>query len=227
MPEQRRKFDLMYRTLRARISLLDYSPGQRLSEEVLAEEFGVSRTPLRRVLARLESEGLLKSVQSVGTIVTDVDLEELSQTYQLRMELAEMLGRLSPVQPSENLIHRFREVLERCDELKKKSDSRQFAQVTIDFLHLLLDLTANEPFREISERLYYRTTRIWIKSISQMNFAEEIEIFRREVADVLAAVEIGDLGAVGHIRRSHISMSFQRLRLGSKLLHVSAAKKSH
>jgi len=82
----------------------------------------------------------------------------------------------------------------------------------MDFLHLLLDLTENEPFREISERLYYRTTRIWIRSVSKMNFAEEIEIFRREVADVLAAVELGDLGAIGHIRRSHISMSFRRLR---------------
>ena len=69
--QQRRTFERIYLVLRNRISLLDYAPGQRLSEEKLAEEFGVSRTPLRRVLARLEDEGLLKSVQSVGTIVTD------------------------------------------------------------------------------------------------------------------------------------------------------------
>ena len=201
--------------LRNRISLLDYAPGQRLSEEKLAEEFGVSRTPLRRVLARLEDEGLLKSVQSVGTIVTDVDIEELGQTYQLRMELAELLGKLSPpaAVPPE-LVGRFRDVLRRCDDLAENPDPRTFSQINIDFLHVMLDLTENEPLREISERLYYRTTRIWIKSINSMNLAEEIQIFRREVADVLGAVEIGDLSAVGHIRRSHISMSFTRLRTG-------------
>lgn len=202
----------MYRELRTRICLLDYAPGQRLSEEKLAEEFGVSRTPLRRVLGRLESEGLLKSIQSVGTIVTNVDIEELSQAYQLRMELAELIGRLSPVAVTPELIERFRDILRRCDDVVAQPEPRRFAQINIDFLHILLDLTENEPFREISERLYYKTTRIWIKSIARMDFAEEIEVFRREVADVLAAVEIGDLEAVGHIRRSHISMSFTRLR---------------
>ena len=212
LPEQRRRFDEMYEALRTRISLLDYAPGQRLSEERLAEEFGVSRTPLRRVLARLEDEGLLKSVQSVGTIVTDVDIEQLRQTYDLRMALAELIGTLSPAPVSPALIGRFQDIVERCEALVLDPDPRTFAQINIDFLHALLDLTENEPFREISERLYYRTARIWIRSIDRMNLAEEIEIFRREVVDVLGAVELGDLSAVGHIRRSHISMSFTRLR---------------
>lgn len=212
LSEQRRKFQLMYDALRTRISLLDYAPGQRLSEEKLAEEFGVSRTPLRRVLGRLESEGLLKSVQSVGTIVTDVDIEELAQAYQLRMELAELFGRLSPVSVTPEFLDRCRDILRRCDDLARDPDPRRFAQINMDFLHILLDLTENEPFREISERLYYKTTRIWITSIARMDFAEEIQIFRREVADVLSAVEIADLEAVGHIRRSHISMSYTRMR---------------
>ena len=95
----RERFDRLYTTLRDRICLLEYPPGTRLSEEALAEEFGVSRTPLRRVLGWLESQGLLQSVQGVGTIVTDVDIEELTQVYQLRMELAELLGKLSPILP--------------------------------------------------------------------------------------------------------------------------------
>lgn len=212
LSQQRRKFEMMYQVLRTRICLLDYTPGQRLSEETLAEEFGVSRTPLRRVLIRLEGEGLLKSVQSVGTIVTDVDIGELSQTYQLRMELAELIGRLSPVAVTPHLIGRFRDLLDQCDDLVARPDPRRFAQINMVFLHALLELTRNEPLRQISERLYYKTTRIWIKSIPHMDLAEEVHIFRREVADVLAAVEIGDLEAVGHIRRSHISMSFTRLR---------------
>jgi hypothetical protein len=44
-----------------------------------------------------------------------------------------------------------------------------------------------------------------------MDFLGEIQIFRREVADVVDALETDDLESVGHIRRSHISMSFRRL----------------
>src|SRR3546814_2838391 len=58
-PAQER-FARIYHALRDRICLLEYPPGLRLSEEEIAQEFDVSRTPVRRVLARLESEGLVE-----------------------------------------------------------------------------------------------------------------------------------------------------------------------
>jgi DNA-binding GntR family transcriptional regulator len=212
----RERFRQLYHTLRNRICRLDYSPGTRLSEEALAAEFGVSRTPLRRVLGRLESEGLLKSVQGVGTIVTDVDIGALTQVFQLRMELAEMLGKLTPIKPDRETVDLFRALQARSVQLVHTPDPRVFARLNMEFFNALMRLTGNEPLREISERLYFQTARIWLKSIPLMDLAEEIAIFSREVADILAAVEIGDLEAAGHIRRSHISMSFTRLKLQSR-----------
>lgn len=207
----RERFQRIYTLLRNRICLLDYPPGTRLSEEALAAEFGISRTPLRRVLGWLESQGLLRSVHGVGTIVPDVDISASGQVYQLRMELAELVGKLSPVLPTPETIALFHELERRGNDLQEKPDPRAFAQLNIDFFHALMRLTENEPLREISERLYYQTARIWLKSISQMNLAEEVAIFAREIAEVRAAVEIGDVSAASHIRRSHISMSFIRL----------------
>ncbi len=208
----RERFALLYDTLRNRISLLDYPPGTKLSEEALAAEFGVSRTPLRRVLGWLESEGLLKSVQGVGTIVTDVDIDALAQVYHLRMELAELIGKLEPVSPDSKTIALFRDLQESGSDLVNNPDPRRFAELNMDFFHVLMRLCGNEPLREISERLYYQTARIWLKSISRMDMAEEAAIFAREITEVRAAVEIGDIEAVGHMRRAHISMSFKRLR---------------
>ncbi|MCW2306975.1 GntR family transcriptional regulator [Rhodobium gokarnense] len=208
----RERFERLHIELRNRICLLDYPPGTRLREADLAREFGISRTPLRRVLGWLEAEGLLRSVQSVGTLVTDVDVEELQQVYQLRMELAEMVGHLSPVSPSAETVQLFRDLKARSCALVDDPRPRAFAEINMDFFHALMRLTASEPLREISERLYYQTSRIWLRSISQMDLVEEVEIFAREVADICAAVEIGDLSAAGHIRRSHISMSFTRVR---------------
>ncbi|MEX0957120.1 MAG: GntR family transcriptional regulator [Rhizobiaceae bacterium] len=213
----RQRFERIYNVLRTRICLLDYPPGERLREEDLAEEFGVSRTPIRPVLITLEAEGLLRSVHGVGTIVTDIDVDELEQVYQLRVELAELIGKLSPIAPDAATVAKFRAMLARCEALSGSPDAREFARINMDFFHLLNSLTGNEPLREISERLYYQTTRIWLKTASRLSqyrelLMNEIQIFQREVADIVDAIDVGDLQVVGYIRRAHISMSFQRLR---------------
>lgn len=208
----RQRFQRLYETLRDRICLLDYPPGARLGEEALAAEFGISRTPLRRVLGRLESEGLVKSVQGVGTLVTDVDIDALAQVYELRMELAELIGRLSPVAPDADTVALFRALHERGQTLMAEPDPRAFARLNMDFFQTLMQLTRSEPFRSTSARLYYQTSRIWLKSIPHLDLAEEVAIFADEIADILAAVELGDQNAAGHIRRAHISMSFTRLK---------------
>lgn len=217
----RGRFDRIYRTLRTRICLLDYAPNERLREEDLAEEFGVSRTPLRRVLVKLEAEGLLRSVHGVGTIVTDIEVDALAQVYELRVELAELVGKLSPVPVDDALIARFRAISDRCDRMVRKGDPREFSRINMEFFHLFNSLTTNEPLRQVSERLYYQTTRIWLKTASRLMAYEELldnefVIFQREVADITEAVEHGDLVAAGHVRRAHIAMSFSRIRQASK-----------
>ncbi|MBO9475858.1 GntR family transcriptional regulator [Shimia sp. R10_1] len=210
----RDRFEILHQELRNRICLLDYAPGIRLSETELAKEFGVSRTPLRRVLARLEDEGLVKSVQGVGTFVTDVNIEELAQTYQLRMELAEMVGKLSPKQPSETLFAHLIELSHRAKALVQKPEPREFARLDMEFFLARLALTDNAPLREVSERLYVQTARIWLKSISTsiIDLNEEIRVFAGEVDEFIAAIELGDLQAAALIQRAHISMSYSRMR---------------
>jgi DNA-binding GntR family transcriptional regulator len=208
----RERFERIYKTIRDRICLLEYQPGERLAEEELAQEFHVSRTPVRRVFSKLESEGLLESRHGVGTFVTDVDIDALSQVFKLRMELAQLIGRLDPIPRAESDLARVRALLIRCDTLLKKPDAKAYARLNMDFFQELSAMIGNAPLREISERLYYLTTRIWLKSVPHLNLPDEIEVFRREMADILQAMAVGDLEAVGHIRRSHISMSVKRMK---------------
>ena len=147
----------------------------------------------------------------VGTFVTDVNLEALTQVYKLRMALAELIGQLEPLPRTPDDIARVRALVERSDVLGDAPSPRNFARLNMDFAQELFAMTGNRPLREISERLYYLTHRVWLKSVPRLNLRHEVAVFRREVADILAAMELGDLEAVGHIRRSHISMSFNRM----------------
>ena len=210
----RDRHDVMHHEIRQRICLLSYPPGERLSEVALAHEFGTSRTPIRRVLARLEDEGLVQSQHGVGTLVTDANITELEQVYHLRLELTEMTGRLNPVMPDEAYLKRFAALVAQGAEIIRNGTPHAFTKFDIDVFQTLLDLTANEPLRQTLERLYYQTKRIWLKSAieAHLDLEEEFRIFHHELEAIQLALEAGDLQAAAHIQRAHISMSFQRLQ---------------
>jgi len=143
--------------------------------------------------------------------VTSAKLAELQQIYHLRMELAVLVGRLSPIPRAPEDLDRIRALIARCDALSKEPEYKAFSRLNMDFFSEIAAMTGNQPLREISERLYFQTSRIWLMMMPQLKLAEEFAIFRREMEDILAAAETGDLEAVGHIRRAHISMSFTRM----------------
>lgn len=207
--------DALEAELRARICLLDYAPGERLSETELAAEFGISRTPLRKVLARLEGAGLLVSRHGVGTFVTELDDEELDQTYALRLELASLAARLDPALPDPEALSRFRHLAERARSLRPNPDSpRPLAQLIYDFIQAQALLSTNRPLMDFATHLYTQTARLWVHSLytSDLDLAEEIQLFAREVEDILQALEAGDLEAAALIHRAHVSLSWRRLR---------------
>ncbi|MGO4840337.1 GntR family transcriptional regulator [Rhizobiaceae sp. 2RAB30] len=88
------RFDRLFREIRMRICTMEYPPGFLLREEVLASEFDVSRSPIRRVLARLEFDGLVEIRHGVGSIVTTIDPDRLREVYAMRMELTTLIGRM-------------------------------------------------------------------------------------------------------------------------------------
>ncbi|WP_115939507.1 GntR family transcriptional regulator [Aestuariispira insulae] len=210
--KSQQRADRIYGEIRDRICLLDYVPGDRLSEEELAEEFGISRTPLRSVLARLESEGLVKSRHGVGTFVTKTNFEELEEVYKLRIELAEIAGRLDPITKSEAGLNRIRAMIVRAGDLVEQPDQKAFARLSLDHFFEMAGIIGNAHLRDITIRMQLLTTRNWLTILPERHLQAEIRRFRSEIRELLQAMEVGDYQSVGHIWRSHISMSYHRLK---------------
>ncbi|MGR3455601.1 GntR family transcriptional regulator [Pseudooceanicola sp.] len=210
--DSRDRLARLHGEMRARICLLDWPPGTRLSEGDVAAEYGVSRTPIRRVLARLEDEGLVQTLHGVGTLVTDPGAEELAQTYALRLELAELVGRLDPVSPGPEQVCRIDGFIAEAAALAAAPDARGFARLNMAYFAFGLSLTGNSVLREVAERLYYRTARVWLRQIAELELAEECAIFVSELHETRRALTAGDPMAAALIRRAHISMSARRLQ---------------
>lgn len=207
----RDRFERIYRAMRSSICMLEYKPGSRLSEDDLAERFNVSRTPIRRVLNRLEEEGLVESRHGVGTIVTDVNFAELREAYMLRIELAALIGKLSPIPRKQDDLDRIRAVYTRSEQLLSQPDLNEFARLSLEFQMELTSMIGNTHLRQTARRLYFLTGRIWLTTLSEEELPNEIRVFQDEVREILAAMQLNDLETVGFIARNHISMSFTRL----------------
>lgn len=207
----RARLDTIHHALRERICLLAYPPGHVLGETALAGEFGVSRTPVRRVLGRLESEGLVERRHGIGTIVTTVDVAALADIYALRAHLAAAMGELSPLPRSADEIAALRGVHARVAALAGHRDETAFAQLSMEYTLTLLDGIGNPALRDAMERLYFQTARIWLQAMGDMDWDQEVAIFATEIAEVIRAMELGDLRTVGLTHRNHIAMSVLRL----------------
>lgn len=211
----------IYKVLRERICLLYYPPGEALREETLAEEFGVSRTPIRRALHRLEFEGLVSISRGSGTIVTTIDLKQLKDIYALRLKLTELVGELSPSRISEDKIQKLETLLEESKQMHERpGDVREMGRIYNDFHSVMLNVIGNLALRRISDQLFHQTARVWLQILPDLNWQEEVDMVVDEIGSVIEALRDDDMKRVARIRYKHMAMLLQRVNdyLGSALV---------
>lgn len=206
------KAEEIYSTIRNRICLLYYPPGTKLSETRLAEEFSVSRTPIRRILQRLEFEHLAERRQGAHTIVTDFDLYSLIDIYEIRIILFENFDRLSPRNHWWSCADTLEELKLKFFKIKQLHDISNLGSLHITLQEGLCDIIQNQWAKDILMQLYFQIARIWLSLMSSMNWEYEVDSVISEISSLIEAVRHKDIRSVGMIRRNYISMNIQRMR---------------
>lgn len=204
--------ETLYRTIRDRICLGDLKPGDVLSENALAAELGVSRTPIRRVLQRLELEDLVTTKDGLGTIVMTLDIVALKEVYDLRMKLAELLGELCPrVHVSEAHLEFLRQLLERCKAMYDQREPRELVRINMEFHEKMMELVTNRPLRKFFSQLYNRTSTLWLQLLPGMDWDEEVRAMEQEFGGIVECLRANDMRGAGLIWREHIERSLRRI----------------
>jgi DNA-binding GntR family transcriptional regulator len=205
------RYHTLYHKIRERISLLQYPPGMALRESALAEEFGVSRTPIRRALHRLEFDGLVQIGRGTGAVVSTVDIKSLREVYALRLKLTELIGELNPARLRLENLTNIANILEKAGQMRDQYDPVALTRLYNAFHQEMLNVISNEPLRQISDQLFHRTARVWLQLLPDLGWEEEVDIMCEEIGDVLAALQAGDMETVARVRRIHMSMLLQRI----------------
>lgn len=200
----------VYEKLREQICLLDLPPGAPLREQTLAEEFGVSRTPVREALALLRVDGLVTRRHGGGTTVSTVDLKQMRDVYSLRIKLAELIADFMKNPVPADIIERLRLLRAEVEAAGDERDPRLLGQLYNRLHEILLDTIANESLKQVSDRLFRQTCRVWLQLLPEMNWAEEVQIMLDEIDESLEALEGAAATHMAEIRSKHMTMLLTR-----------------
>lgn len=150
--------DRAFQTLQSDITKGAIKPGTKISETGLANQYGISRGPLREALQRLESRGLIERIPHVGTRVVSLNLNELLEIYQVREALEGLACRLAAENMTDAEIASLGQLLEKHAEDAEVQAGHAYFQKEGDFdFHYQIVMGAkNEHLaKQILSELYH------------------------------------------------------------------------
>jgi DNA-binding GntR family transcriptional regulator len=202
----------IYQEIKRRILFLEYAPGQILNENVLAKEFGVSRTPMREVLYRLSWEELARIIPRTGTMVTEIEFQKMMQTYQTRLGIEGEVGRLCAELATDDHRDRIRTIRQDCEALKNRKEPGALVKIDSRFRQVLHEAAGNSVLQAVSEQLYTLTFRLWYVTLDKGDWQEEIREMLSDIDATLACMGTGDAVEMARLRRDVLVRHFDRIR---------------
>lgn len=193
-----------------------YKPGDRLVESELAERFGVSRTPVREALQRLETQSLLTR-DGRSLIVASLDHTQLSELYVVRGELEGLAARLAARHATPEEVQVLRDMLEQDHALV--GDPAALSRANRRF-HKQIHLASHNRFLVQQLDLVHRSMAL----LATTSIAAEgrPEDTLKEHAAIVSAIEAGDGDTAYAALRDHISQAYvTRLKLDAAAVEAA------
>ena len=201
--------DQIYEAIQQSIVNNSYRPGEELQIDRLAEEFGVSTTPIREALIRLESSGLVQLIPNKGARVTAFQEEDIRDTWEVRKLLEPYAAGLTAEQ---DVTREIQELNEAFDMLERGSqDGDLYIQSDIRLHELLYSHLSNELLKETLHNILQRSMRMryYAEDVSRMHDQVVREVIT-EHKQILQALTAGDREKTAEAVRRHIENGERR-----------------
>ncbi|NLZ43653.1 MAG: GntR family transcriptional regulator [Clostridia bacterium] len=136
--------ELVFETLREAIITGQLPPGERLMEIQLAEELGVSRTPVREAIRKLELEGLVAMIPRKGAYVAGISLKDLIEVFEIRGALEGLAAALAAERITDEELDEIERHLVKAAEVIERADLNGMVELDTKFHSLLYKASRNE-----------------------------------------------------------------------------------
>lgn len=195
-------------TLRDAIRKGILEPGERLMEVQLADELGISRTPVREAIRKLEHEGYVIMMPRRGTYVSDVSVHDVKEIFEIRSALESLATGLAArkIEPEE--LEKLQNLLVEIEGYISKNDIEKIVESDIKFHGLIYQVSGNERLVNIINNLKEQTARF--RTLS-MSYPGRLQETLEEHSEMVEAIANGDVSAARDAAEHHMESAEKTL----------------
>lgn len=193
--------DVVFQTLRQSILHGELKPGERLMEIHLAERLGVSRTPIREAIRKLELEGLVEMIPRRGAVVASITEKDLKDVLEVRRTLEILAGEVACERITPELLEELKRAEEEFSNLKETEDVNRLAAADVRFHEIIYMATGNDRLIYILNNLREQMYRYRLEYLKDRTSRERLD---KEHQEIYLGIKNGDKKAVSQAICIHI-----------------------
>lgn len=178
--------EIVFEALRGAIVSRRLEPGERLMEVQLAEAMGVSRTPVREAIRRLELEGFVVMVPRRGAYVAQLSFKDIADAFEIREALEGLAAGLASERATEEDIEELERLQVRMTECLDRGDTKRAVDMDIQFHEKLYDASRNERLSQMISNIREQILRFRTQSLSYPGRLAEALQEHSQVIDAIA-----------------------------------------
>jgi DNA-binding GntR family transcriptional regulator len=201
IPERKPLGHYVFENLKQAIVRGDFSPGNRLVESRIAEAMGISRTPVREAIHKLEREGLIKKLPQGGFYVLNLTREEIEETFGIRSVLESYAARLAAIKHQKEELEPLEEKIEAFQYFLNRGEMEALLKINTEFHGLLYAMSRSPKLVKMINDLQdqiYRFRRIILKIETMAKTSND------DHRQMLSAMKMRDAERVETLVRQHI-----------------------
>lgn len=200
--------EMVFESLREAIIQGRLKPGERLMEIQLAEEMGVSRTPVREAIRKLELEGFVVMVPRKGAYVAGISVKDIVDVFEVRAALEALAAGLAAERATEEELEELERSLVQISEVTGREDIDALVATDINFHELIYKACRNERLVQILTHLKEQITRFRTTSLSQPGRSKHAVEEHRKIVEAISDrnVELASTLAREHIENAEQSL---------------------
>ena len=192
-----------YVALKSAIAAMDVYRGRaeiRLDERRLAQDFGISRTPVREAMAQLEREGFVRSVPRRGVYVVRKTRREVVEMITAWAALESMAARLITESASDEAIASLRRMFATFEGGEVRAHLDEYSEINIEFHQAIIRMSRNSVLIDLAENLFTHMRMIRRKTIGEQDRADRSI---RDHMNIIEALEARDTVRAERLVRDH------------------------
>lgn len=193
--------EIVFESLREAIINGTLKPGERLMEIQLAEEMGVSRTPVREAIRKLELEGFVVMVPRKGAYVAGISIKDIADVFEVRAALESLAAGLAAERITDDELEALERSLVKVAESTEADDLNSLISADTDFHDILYRASRNERLVQIVSNLREQIQRFRMASLSHPG---RMRIALEEHRKIVEAISERNVELAQQLAREHI-----------------------